>query len=44
MLGFDTKEETTSEAENIVNAGRPIVFHLKRRQMTLFEVTMGESY
>lgn len=44
VLGFDTKEEATGEAEDVVDARRPVALRLKRRQMILFEVTMGEGY
>lgn len=44
VLGFDTKEETTSEAENVIHAWCPVVLHLIRWQMVFFEVTVGEGY
>lgn len=44
VLGFNTKEETTGEAENVVDARRPVVLYLIRRQMGLFKVTVSEGY
>lgn len=43
VLSLDTEEEATGEAEDIVNARRPVVLHLNRRQVTLLEVTVREG-
>jgi len=43
VLGLDTEEEATGETEDIVDARCPVVLHLKRWQVALFEVTVGKS-
>lgn len=43
MLGLDAEQEAAGEGEDIVDAGRPVVLDLERRQVALVEVTVGEG-
>lgn len=43
VLGLDAEEEAAGEAEDVVDAGHPIVLHLQGRQVVFLEVTVSEG-
>lgn len=42
VLSLDAEQEATGEREDVVDARRPVVLRLVRRQVTFLEVTVGE--